>query len=655
MLRPVLLLLIALLFTCSSFAEDNPNTKLALTPAPVKIEMGAGSFTLTGGTSISSDSPDLAPVVKYLKENVLPDAKEQDGGAILISLKDADSNLGDEGYQLDVTPEKITIKALKPAGACYGVQTLRQLLPADVTTVTGLQKYQIPSLKIWDKPRFVVRGFMLDSGRHIQSVEFIKRTLDRLAYHKVNTFHWHLTEDQGWRIEIKKYPRLTDFGAWRDSNEKNAQGQWKDGKYGGFFTQDEIRDIVKYAADRYINIVPELDMPGHTTAAVASYPWLTCFPRNDFKVRAEWGISDDVLCPGKETTFEFVQNVLLEVMDLFPGKVIHLGGDECPRTRWKTCPSCQARIKSEGLKNEDALQNYFTRRMMKFLEDHGRRMQGWNEIMKGGKLPPEVIVHQWNDSSVAVAAAKDGNDVVDSITTYCYFDYDYRTTPLEKVYKFDPMPAGLNEEQAKHILGGQANLWTEWKPTELSDDQFTWPRMIAMAEVLWSPKEGRSYDEFMSRMEAKHYDRLANLGLGAQGTPKDDIKSYLENPGGGDLGRTVAAWKPSEVSEQFKPIDWDVTKMVNRAGDYVFTFNYDSGAHGLMIRKVTLLRNGEEVSHDEHTGWAGAGQHDTAYTLKLDKPTKGAKYTLQAEARSDGGTDSNGTIYVKQPPRPDRK
>ena len=575
----IVALMLALSFSLlAAEGEANVKEELALAPWPAKVDKGNGAFTLTGGTTIASDSPELEPVVRYLKENLLPGAKVQEAGAIQISLKGADASLGDEGYQLKVTPEKITIGANKPAGAFYAVQTLRQLLPADVLTVTGLQKVQIPAVTISDQPRFALRGFMLDSGRHIQTVEFIKRTIDRLAYHKINTFHWHLTEDQGWRIEIKKYPKLTEIGAWRESKETNAEGSWKDGKYGGFFTQDQIREIVKYAADRYITVVPEIDMPGHTIAAIASYPELACFPRDDFKVRSEWGISEDVLCPGKESTFEFMQNVLTEIMDLFPSKVIHLGGDECPRTRWKTCPNCQARIKSEGLANEDALQNYFTRRMMKFLADHGRRMQGWNEIMHGGKLPPEVIVHQWNDPKVSVAAAKDGNDVVDSLTTYCYFDYDYNTTPLAKVYKFDPMPEGLTDEQAKHILGGQANLWTEWKPTELGDDQFTWPRMIAMAEVLWSPKDGRDFEDFQARMEAKHYDRLANMGLGAKDTPKEQIKAFLETPGRQDLGKSAGSWSPAQMSEQFKPIEWDVTKFIRWPGDYTFTFSFDSGA-----------------------------------------------------------------------------
>ncbi|HTL28881.1 MAG TPA: beta-N-acetylhexosaminidase [Tepidisphaeraceae bacterium] len=656
MIRSCMMILVATMICQVAMADDEASvkTRLVLSPVPAKVEMGEGSFTLTGGTTITVNES-VAPVIRYLKENLLPEAHLGDAGQIDITTRGADASLGDEGYELTVEPHKITIKANKPAGAFYGVQTLRQLLPADVTTVTGLQKYQIPSVKISDKPRFAWRGYMLDSCRHIQSVEFIKRTIDRLAYHKINTFHWHLSEDQGWRIEIKKYPRLTDYGAWRDTKEKNAEGQWKDGKYGGFYTQDQIREIVKYAADRYINAVPEIDMPGHMIAAIASYPELACFPDKKFEVRTEWGISEDVLCPGKESTFEFTQNVLLELMDLFPSKVIHLGGDECPRTRWKTCPNCQARIKSEGLANEDALQNYFTRRMMKFLEDHGRRMMGWNEIMKGGKLPPEVIVHQWNDPKVAVAAVKDGNDVVDSITTYCYFDYDYRTTPLAKVYKFDPMPDGLTPEEARHILGGQANLWTEWKPTELGDDQFTWPRMIAMAEVLWSPKEGRNYDEFLSRMGAKHYDRLANLGLGKKDTPKDDIKAYLESPGSSDMGKAIGTWAPHQMSEQFKTMEWDATRFMRWAGDYVFNFNFDSGAHGAMIKNVTLLASGQEIAKDAHEGWAGAGSHDNTYTLKLDKPTKGAKYTIRAEIRSDGGTDSSGTVYVKQPARPDRK
>jgi hypothetical protein len=282
-------------------------------------------------------------------------------------------------------------------------------------------------------------------------------------------------------------------------------------------------------------------------------------------------------------------------------------------------------------------------------------MMGWNEIMKGGKLPPEVIVHQWNDSKAGAEAAKGGNDVVDSLTTYCYFDYDYHTTPLDKVYRFDPMPEGLTADEAKHILGGQANLWTEWKPTELGDDQFTWPRMIAMAEVLWSPKEGRNYDEFTARMNAKHYDRLANLGLGKKDTPKEDIKAFLEYPGSADLGKPIGTWAPNQMSEQFKTIEWDPTRFMRFPGEYVFNFNFDAGKHGVTIKNVKLLQNGKEVARDDHEGWAGAGSHDNSYKLKLDKLPKGAKYTLQADLQSSGGTDSNGTVYVKQPPRPDRK
>ncbi|MGI8906922.1 MAG: beta-N-acetylhexosaminidase [Candidatus Sumerlaeaceae bacterium] len=464
--------------------------------------------------------------------------------AITLTTDGADTALGEEGYELICSAQHIVVRAPREAGLFYGTQTLRQLLPPQVesrTTSTVAMQWQVPGVRIWDRPRFGYRGFMLDSSRYLQSEEFVRRTIDLMAYHKLNRFHWHLTDDPGWRLEIKKYPKLTSVGAWREQH----------GGYGGFFTQDQVRSIVAYAAQRQITVIPEIEMPGHSAAAVASYPQITCDPVPD-AAATKVGGGINTYCPGKPETFEFIENTLTEVLDLFPSAVIHIGGDECSKERWKVCPRCQAVMQRESLASEEALQSWFTGKVAAFLRSKGRRLMGWNEIMQGGSLPKDAIVHQWNDDEASIKAARAGNDVVVSRAAWTYFDHawdresltglhnllkiqgvgepektGYGITPLRRVYESDPVPPGLTPAEAAHILGEQAQLWTELRATDAAADQYIWPRLVALAEASWSPREKLDWKGFTNRLKSAHFERLALRGLGNASTGSDTIVQSL--------------------------------------------------------------------------------------------------------------------------------
>jgi hexosaminidase len=430
-----------------------------------------------------------------------------------------------EGYILTVTPKEIIIQAKSAVGLFYAVQTLRQLMPVEVENQKVIEgiNLTVPACYIKDEPRFVYRGMHLDVGRHMFPVEYIKRYIDMIAMHKMNTFHWHLTEDQGWRIEIKKYPKLTEIGAFRNETIIGHAGKKPyvfDGKrYGGFYTQDEVKEIVAYAASKFVTIIPEIEMPGHAMAALASYPELSC-TGGPFEVFTSWGVVDDVYCVGKEETFNFLENVLSEVIDLFPGKYIHIGGDECPKARWKKCPLCQKRIKDEGLKDERELQSYFIQRIEKFLVSKGRKIIGWDEILEGG-LAPEATVMSWRGTSGGIAAAKQKHDVIMTPSKYVYLDY-YQCEPegqplaiggylpLERVYSYNPMPSELTPEEQKYILGIQGNVWTEYIPTPEQMEYMAFPRAFAIAETGWTPDRLKDFDDFLSRLEIlkKRYDAI---------------------------------------------------------------------------------------------------------------------------------------------------
>jgi hexosaminidase len=423
-----------------------------------------------------------------------------------ITIKTDHPEYSDEEYSLIIDPAAITIHAAHPAGIFYAHQTLFQVIATQSSN-------GIPCLKIHDKPRYRWRGIMLDVGRHLYSMDYLKKFIDLMASCKLNTLHWHLTEDQGWRIEIKKHPRLTEIGAWRE----NADGT----RYAGFYTQDQIRELVQYAAERFITIVPEIELPGHALAALAAYPHLSC-SGGPFKITDTWGVYQDVYCAGKEATFTFLEDVLTEVLELFPSTFIHIGGDECPKKRWETCPDCQARIKTQGLHDEHELQSYFVKRFDTFLTDRGRRLIGWDEILEGG-LAANAAVMAWRNPQGAINAARTGHDVVMSPVTHCYLDYYQSKSPgqpkaiggflpIETVYDFDPTPDDLTPDDAKHILGGQGNIWTEYMPTEQQVDYMAFPRTLALAEALWSKKEGKNWADFSNRLPA-HLDRLRALGV----------------------------------------------------------------------------------------------------------------------------------------------
>ncbi len=481
-------------------------------------------FEFTPQTAIVADA-NLALQTKQLNEylnsafgfGLAADGKNASANKVVLKLNSELTTLGDEGYRLKVDANSITIEAQRPAGVFYAVQTLRQMLPAGTSRT-------IPCVEIEDRPRFSWRGLHLDVSRHFMPVEFIKKQLDLMALYKLNRFHWHLVDDQGWRIEIEKYPLLTQVGAWRDKTLIGKEGgdKYDNTRYGGFYTKAQIREVVKYAKERNIEIVPEIEMPGHSSAAITAYPHLSCAEKQ-ISVQGGNGIFKNVYCAGKEEVFEFNQDVLKEVIELFPYEYVHIGGDEVKKDEWKKCEKCQARIKSENLKDENELQSYFIKRIEKFLIANNRRLIGWDEILEGG-LAPEATMMCWRDEKYAVEAAKQGHDVVMSPTSYCYFDY-YQANParepfagspkhflpLERVYSYNPA-SGFSSEQSRHILGVQANVWTEWMRTPKHVEYMTWPRACAIAEIGWTENNQKDFKNFKSRLE-KHKAILQQLDV----------------------------------------------------------------------------------------------------------------------------------------------
>lgn len=480
-----------------------------------------------------------------------------------------------EAYQLKVNEETVTLSAPTEAGIFYGIQTLRKSLP-----VAEGSDIVLPAVEINDYPRFAYRGIHLDVSRHFFPVDSIKRFIDMLALHNVNRFHWHLSDDQGWRIEIKKRPELTQVGSQRKETVIGHNSGKYDGKpYGGFYTQDEAKEIVKYAADRHITVIPEIDMPGHMQAALKAYPELGC-TGGPYEVWTQWGISDDVLCAGNDKTLVFLEDVLGEIMEMFPSEYIHVGGDECPKVRWKSCPKCQARIKALGIKSdvkhskEEKLQSFIISYAEKFLNKHGRQIIGWDEILEGG-LAPNATVMSWRGTAGGIEAAKQKHDVIMTPNTYMYFDY-YQSTdidqepmaiggyiPLEKVYSFEPLPASLTPEEQKYIIGVQANLWTEYIPDYKQVEYMELPRMAALAEVQWTLPEQKDYADFVGRIpgllniyQLKGYNFAKHLyDVKAEFIPdaaKGVLSVVLSTVGEADLHYTLDGSEPTAASPQYK-------------------------------------------------------------------------------------------------------
>ncbi|EDP96147.1 family 20 glycosylhydrolase [Kordia algicida OT-1] len=510
------------IFLCFiSCTKPQPPVKPYIIPIPNELTMQEGVFLLDENVSLLADAKHVAVAEffnDYLNEKLGYTLLTEDSNAkktIRFTLDPTIEN--DEGYALTVDTSQIIIKAKTAKGAFYGFQTLRQLLPPALENNTfNHDKIAIQNIEIKDAPRFSYRGMHLDVSRHMFSVDFIKKYIDLLSQLKMNTFHWHLTDDQGWRIEIKQYPKLQEVAAFRDETligHYNDTPQKFDGKsYGGFYTQEEVKKVVAYASKRFITVIPEIEMPGHAQAAIAAYPNLGCTGKN-VKVATKWGVFEDIYCP-KEETFTFLENVLDEVMPLFPGKYIHIGGDEAPKTRWKACEYCQELIKREDLKDEHGLQSYFIARMEKYINSKGKSIIGWDEILEGG-LAPNATVMSWRGMNGAIEAAKSGHNVIMTPTSHAYFDY-YQSDnedeplaiggflPLKKVYYFNPIPKELTESEAKFVLGAQGNVWTEYIPTAEKVEYMAFPRVIAMAEVNWSNPRKKDYEDFTYRLSHFH-------------------------------------------------------------------------------------------------------------------------------------------------------
>ncbi|MGB9623733.1 MAG: beta-N-acetylhexosaminidase [Phycisphaerae bacterium] len=494
-------------------------------PEPVRMKTLPGVFVISPETTVVASGPAaveaqklidcLAPAMGFRLP--LAEGNAPHSNVIALQIDDLHAELGDEGYRLDVAPERIVIRAATPAGLFYGAQSVRQLLPAAIfrkAAVRGV-RWTVPCVSITDSPRFAWRGLLLDTARHFMPKSFVLKLLDVMALHKLNSLQLHLTDDQGWRIEIRKYPKLTEIGAWRDETliGHPREKPWKfDGRrHGGFYTQDDIREIVRYAADRHINVVPEIEMPGHARAAIAAYPELGCHPDKPVRPWTVWGVCPDIFAP-TDRTIAFLQDVLTEVMELFPSPYIHVGGDEAIKDQWKASPAVQARIRELGLKDEAEMQSWFIRQMDTFLTKHGRRLAGWDEILEGG-LAPGAVVMSWRGEQGGITAARAGHDVVMAPTTHTYFDYCQGPRekeplaiggdlPLEKVYQYEPIPGVLSGEEAKHILGSQGQLWAEYMPDTRHVEYMAFPRAAALAEILWSPKQQRDYGRFLDRLRA---------------------------------------------------------------------------------------------------------------------------------------------------------
>ena len=635
------------------------SASLPVIPLPSEMAESSGQFAISKTTPIAVDgnAEDIratAEVLSHLLASPLGAALRLEmatqspvKGAILLTKTNADAGLGEEGYELNVTPDAIVIRAGSSAGLFYGVQTLRQLLPADVE-VGGktAQVLNVPCVAIKDSPRFRWRGLMLDVSRHFFDKKEIETYLDLMALYKLNTFHWHLTDDQGWRIEIKKYPKLTEVGGWRDKagfglDPKRSTQFDSQGRYGGFYTQDDIRQIVAYAAKLHITIVPEIEMPGHAQAALTAYPQFAS-SAGLVSVGTAGGVYSSIYNAGDDKTFEFLQDVLTEVMALFPSKCIHIGGDEVPKGPWHNNAECQARMRAQGLKNEEELQSYFVKRIEKFVASKGRHLIGWDEILEGG-LAPGAAVMSWRGVGGGIAAAQAGHDVVLSPGSHMYLDH-YQShapgqpkaiggfLPLQTVYSFEPIPEQFSPEQAGHILGIQGNVWTEYMPDFKQVEFMTYPRACALAEVGWSQKSRKDFNDFHMRLQAQK-ERLKVLGV-----------NYFEES---DFeAAPVGGWQPDQMSEKFVELTWDASRSVTKTGKYRVTMQYSGGRHRLDIAWVSLLEDGKEIARDTHDGRTGVADVANSYVVAVPQMKDGAKYSIRAQVRSDGGTDSNGQVFV---------
>jgi hypothetical protein len=581
----------------TSCQEKGNKDQCSLIPQPNELKTNAGHFAFNQST-VFYVSPELdknsLSIIDSFAQNLnaisgFQTTSQPLEGTEALPKKNivfkANKDIVPEGYELSIQPDAVIIQASDRSGIFYAIQTLKQLLPTAIygDQPTSDAQWTLPCMEIKDAPRFGYRGLHIDVARHFFPKEEMKKILDLMALHKQNTLHWHLTDDQGWRIEIKKYPRLTEIGSIR--NKTMIRKEWDNydtTPYGGFYTQEDIKEVVKYAEERCINIIPEVDLPGHMMAALAAYPDLGC-TGGPYEVSGQWGVRDDVLCPGKEKTFTFIEDVLTEVMELFPSEYIHIGGDECPKVRWEKCPKCQARIKAEGLKANDKhkaeffLQSYVTARVEKFLNDHGRKIIGWDEILEG-ELAPNATVMSWRGMDGGIEAARLKHPVIMTPNNYVYLDY-YPTmntqdeplaiggyNPVEKVYSLEPVPASLNEEERKYIIGAQGNLWTEYILSNEHLEYMLLPRLAALSEVQWTQPENKNWERFLGNLDhiLAIYNKMGvNYGkhiyeiAAKYDVPSSDgtVEVTLSTMGDAPIYYTLDGTEPTEKSTRYnKPI-----------------------------------------------------------------------------------------------------
>ena len=596
----------ALLFLLASSALAQAPTELNLIPEPVELRMEPGTLDLGCPWQVDVSGSASKELFDLLQAELAPLQMPKTKDCLLplriqFNRIQPDTLLPDEWHSVHVAPDGISVTAPSEEGLFRASRTLIQLLEQ------GRGTGNLPCLTITDWPRFQWRGMHLDACRHFWSVEFTKKYIDLLARYKMNRFHWHLTEDQGWRIEIKKYPKLTEVGAWRSGSQVGpySRREYDSIPYGGFYTQEQIRDVVAYAAARHITVVPEIEMPGHALAALASYPQLGC-TGGPYEVQKGWGVFDDVFCAGNDSVFTMLEDVLTEVMDLFPSELIHIGGDECPKERWKTCAECQSRMKTHGLKDEHELQSYFIQRIEKFVNSKGRKIIGWDEILEGG-LAPNAAVMSWRGTEGGVAAAKQKHNVVMSPGSHCYFDH-YQGDPanepltiggyttLQKVYSYEPIPTELKPDEHKYILGAQGNVWTEYILTPEHVEYMAVPRMLALAEVLWTPKAKRNEADFIRRLE-NEFPELEAMKVNASKSMYQVRVTPEQGPNPGEIRIKLTGARETmgiKVSRTDNPREPEGSKMIqiNRS-----TVQYD----GPLVINEPCIINAAHFSKDIFT------------------------------------------------------
>jgi hexosaminidase len=671
-----------------SCQQEEENQDINIVPRPQSYILQKGAFTLDENTSLYFEglNEEVNGILKNFRDKIIRATGFQLHHATAVPSKNAivfqlmsNSELGEEGYLLNVSSKKVEIGAQTPAGLFYGMQSLLQLFPTEILSDRKVNNvdWKIPCIEIVDQPAFAYRGAHLDVARHFFDLDSIKRHIDNLARYKINHFHWHLTDDQGWRLEIKKHPKLTEIGSCRKetligSYANDVPHRYDGEEYCGFYTQEEAREVVRYAMERFITVIPEVELPGHALAALSAYPEMGCEPNKKYEAATTWGVFEDVFCPN-ETTFSIFEDVFIEVMDIFPSKYIHIGGDECPKKAWKESAFCQNLIKQHGLKDEHGLQSYFVQRIEKFINRHGRQIIGWDEILEGG-LAENAIVMSWQGFEGGIESAKQGHDVIMAPTSYCYLDYyqaDPQTEPLaiggfvtlNKVYHLNPVPEEIPADKRHHILGPQGNLWTEYIKTFNQVEYMVFPRMLALSEVGWTKPENKNWGDFCRRLpyQLQALDVLGtnhgtiSYNIQFQGI-KDSEDNYLieltSEISNAAIAFTTDGSDPTPQSEKYStPIRIDKNtilkaapafneKSVGKAQEKSITFHkaigkkvvYEKPADTKYPGKGTLnLVDGMKGSKNFGDGfWQGFFGYDCNVTIDLEHPTEFSKIALTA-------------------------